>query len=105
MSAWHFVRGCCICHLYRLEDFNIFGDVIILRYEIMDAVDILNKHVAFYEFLGHKECSRRTLFSILNDIRKGVHAIIGKTICAKIENEMYKKSFFCTAFNGFSITD
>jgi len=28
--------------------------------------------------------------------------IIGKTICAEIENEMYKKSFFCAALNEYS---
>lgn len=108
MSAWHFVRGCCICHLYRLEDFNIFGDVIILRYEIMDAVDILNKHVAFYEFLGHKECSRRTLFSILNDIRKGVHADAVLKLRKNVDNvQLYRNQkkrlpsvCFCGIFWG-----
>ena len=40
----------------------------------MQTTDILRKHVSFYEFLGHRGCRRPILFSVLNDIRKGVYA-------------------------------
>lgn len=40
----------------------------------MQTTDILRKHVSFYDSLRQKECCRRTLFSVLNDIRTGVYA-------------------------------
>lgn len=40
----------------------------------MHTIDILRKHVLFYESLRQRECFSRTLFSVLNDIRIGVYA-------------------------------
>lgn len=40
----------------------------------MQTVDILRKQVSFYPCVMRPECSRRTLFSALNDIRTGVYA-------------------------------
>lgn len=58
----------------------------------MQTTDILRKHVSFYEFLGQKECRRRTLFSVLNDIQTGVYA----DVVLHVRNRVDDKQFYRT---------
>jgi len=53
----------------------------------MQTADILRKHVSLYESLRQKECRRRTLFSVLNDIRKGVYADVVLPVRNSVENK------------------
>lgn len=53
----------------------------------MQTIDILRKHVSFYESLRQKECRRRTLFSVLNDIRTGVYADVVLHVRSRVENK------------------
>lgn len=64
--------------------FNTFGFITFLR---VQTIDILRKHVSFYESLRQGECSRRTLFSVLNDIRTGVYADIVLHARKSVENK------------------
>lgn len=58
----------------------------------MQTADILRKRVSFYVSLGQKECFVRTLFAVLNDIRKGVYADIILKLRNRIDdNLVYRK--------------
>lgn len=70
----------------------------------MQTIDIVGKDVSFYEFLGQKECRRRTLFSVLNDIRKCVYADAVLKLRKNINNERFyrkhKKNLPSVCFSG-----
>lgn len=58
----------------------------------MQITNILRKHVSFYAFLGQKECHKLILFSVLNDIRKGVYADAILKLRNKIDDKQsYRK--------------
>lgn len=71
----------------------------------MQTIDIVGKDVSFYEFLGQKECRRRTLFSVLNDIRKCVYADAVLKLRKNINNKRFyrkhKKICRLCAFLGY----
>ena len=56
----------------------------------MQTADILRKHVSFYESLRQRECDCRTLFSVLNDIRKGMYA----DVISKIREHIGEKRVY-----------
>lgn len=62
------------CDLSDKSNFHIFDVEMHYNVLYMQTIDILRKQVSFYESLRQRECASRTLFSVLNDIRKGVYA-------------------------------
>lgn len=75
-------------YLYSIDLLN--GRILIplkgfITFLLVQTIDILRKHVSFYESLRQRECSRRTLFSVLNDIRTGVYADVVLRIRKRVE--------------------